>query len=301
MKDNKKIIVTVGISASGKSTWAKEFVKTNPSYVRLSRDDYRYMLQDKGVCDNKIETLISDMMKVSVIKCINKNLNVIVDATHVKMEYINEVIKNYSSYADIEFKLFDTDFELCIDRDSARKQFVGPNVIDRMYDQLCNLKRIFDFQPIKKSASKKIIVDFHNPMPPAVCFDIDGTLATMGKRSPYEWDKIYLDMCNRIVAEQIVFHKSLGRKIIIMSGRDGGCKKLTEDWLKNNGITYDMFLMRAANDMRKDAIVKKELYGTYIKNKYNLLCVYDDRLQVVDMWYELGIFVFNVNQGNKEF
>ena len=37
MKKNKQIIVTVGVPASGKTTWAKNFVKENPSYVKIER------------------------------------------------------------------------------------------------------------------------------------------------------------------------------------------------------------------------------------------------------------------------
>ena len=42
MKKNK-IIFCVGVPASGKSTWSKDFVRNNENYARLCRDDYRYM------------------------------------------------------------------------------------------------------------------------------------------------------------------------------------------------------------------------------------------------------------------
>jgi hypothetical protein len=34
----------------------------------------------------------------------------------------------------------------------------------------------------------------------------------------------------------------------------------------------------------------KEIYENEIVGKYNLLCVYDDRIQVLDMWYDQSIF-----------
>jgi hypothetical protein len=59
--------------------------------------------------------------------------------------------------------------------------------------------------------------------------------------------------------------------------------------------------MRPENDYRKDTIIKKEIYENDIKNNYNVLSVYDDRLSVCEAWHELGLFVFNVNQGMREF
>jgi hypothetical protein len=66
-------------------------------------------------------------------------------------------------------------------------------------------------------------------------------------------------------------------------------------------IEFDMLFMRPENDYRKDTVIKREIYQNEIEGKYNVLAVYDDRLQVLDMWYEQGIFTFNVNQGNLNF
>lgn len=38
------VIITVGISGSGKSTWSTNFIKENPKYLRLNRDDIRKTL-----------------------------------------------------------------------------------------------------------------------------------------------------------------------------------------------------------------------------------------------------------------
>mgnify|MGYP001789465942 FL=1 len=36
-----KAVLTIGVSASGKSTWADEFVKENPSFQKIERDCIR--------------------------------------------------------------------------------------------------------------------------------------------------------------------------------------------------------------------------------------------------------------------
>ena len=123
----------------------------------------------------------------------------------------------------------------------------------------------------------------------------------MGDRSVFDWMKVYKDEKNEIVAEHVDFHRSKGRKIILVSGRDESCRKLTQEWLEMYGIHYDYLYMRPENDYRKDTIIKREIYQNKIEGIYNVLAVYDDRLQVLDMWYDQNIFTFNVNQGNHEF
>jgi hypothetical protein len=75
--------------------------------------------------------------------------------------------------------------------------------------------------------------------------------------------------------------------------------KKTKAWLAVNEIPYDALYMRKANDYRKDAIIKLELYEAYVKDKYDILMVLDDRDQVVRMWREeLGLPCFQVDYGN---
>jgi len=59
--------------------------------------------------------------------------------------------------------------------------------------------------------------------------------------------------------------------------------------------------MRKSGDRRPDVEIKKEIYENEIFPKYEVYAIFDDRLSVCRMWYELGLFVFNCNQGLKEF
>jgi hypothetical protein len=58
--------------------------------------------------------------------------------------------------------------------------------------------------------------------------------------------------------------------------------------------------MRKEKDNRNDAIIKSEI-ADEIEKEYNILCVFDDRKRVVDMWINRGIFVFDVGQGKGDF
>lgn len=303
MKKNElEILLLIGIPASGKSTWSKEFVHKNANYVRVNRDMYRLMLKDAQVCEPKVEDLISGLVNQAIEASLMKKLNVIVDATNLKVKYIKEFVERFKYRADINYRVFDISLDKAIERDNAREAKVGEAVIKKMYNDYKVLIDTFDFQPVKKVMHRPVVVpNFKAELPDAVVFDIDGTLALMGDRGPFDWLRVHKDDVNSIVSEQIEFHRSRGRKILVVSGRDAICRKITEDWLDMYGITYDALFMRPEGDYRKDTLIKREIYENEIKDRYNLLAVYDDRLQVLEMWNKLGIFAFNVNQGNINF
>jgi predicted kinase len=299
---NRQIKILIGIPGSGKSTWAKQYVLNNADWVRVCRDEFRYALKNQQMCDPKIEDLITTLVISTTRAALNKKLNVIIDATHVRVKYLDAIIEEFKYEADIDYQVFDISVKKAIERDSQRDKKVGAAVIEKMYENYKVLADSFHFQPHKKIERRPIVQPvFNTGLPDAVIFDIDGTLAHMGRRGPFDWDKVDRDSLNHIVAEQIAYHYDNGRRIIIMSGRGEVCRKITVDWMLENGFNWDDFYMRPKDDFRKDNIIKKEIYDNNIKGKYNVLAVYDDRLQVLDMWYKEGIFTFNVNQGNHSF
>lgn len=145
-------------------------------------------------------------------------------------------------------------------------------------------------------------------LPPAVIFDIDGTLAIRGDRSPYDWKKVGEDELNRIVFHHYMLWKKNiydkcpeghGRfaKIIIFTGRDACCEEETRKWLDENIIYYEHLYMRPEGNLQKDSLIKYQMLQN-IKDKYNVVMVYDDRDQVVKMWREIGLTCFQVANGN---
>lgn len=134
---------------------------------------------------------------------------------------------------------------------------------------------------------------------PAILCDIDGTLAIMNNRGPYEWDRVDTDLPN-VPVLKLVTALQTALPIIFFSGRDESCREKTEQWLLRHGIVLNGGLfMRPAGDMRKDSVVKRELYDNHIRGKFYIEFVLDDRNQVVDMWRkELNLPCFQVAEGN---
>ena len=133
----------------------------------------------------------------------------------------------------------------------------------------------------------------------AIICDIDGTLALKQDRDPYDHKKSDTDLLCKEVKNLLVLYKSNGYKIIIFTGRQIRFKEVTLQWLQTNQVEYDIIEFRKDDDNRIDSEVKFEMYNKFIKDKYDIEFVLDDRNQVVDMWRkELGLKCFQVNYGD---
>jgi hypothetical protein len=136
-------------------------------------------------------------------------------------------------------------------------------------------------------------------LPKAIICDLDGTLAIINHRNPYDASNCEKDKLNDPVADVLLTYKKRGHSIILLSGRLDTYKPQTLRWLQAHGIKYDLLLMRKEGDTRKDSIVKTEFFDTYIKDTFNITFALDDRNQVVDLWRkEIRIPCFQVNYGN---
>lgn len=290
--------ILIGISASGKSTWAKDFVAKNDKWCIVSRDDFRYAWQNKGVVDTKLETIITKMVKSSIDTLINNGYNVIYDATNLKSKYIDAIAGVVKHTATVTYQIFDVPLETAIERDSKRERSVGSNVIKLQYQDYLKLLDSFNFavtQPVPKRYIAPIL-DITKEV--AIIVDIDGTLAhTSGKRSPYDYTKVDVDLPD-VAVRRLVNTLAIHNNIIVVSGREDSCREMTEKWLLDNNVMYHKLHMRKTGDGRKDSIIKEEIFWEYIEPKYNVIAVIDDRDQVVEMWRNLGLKTLQCEYGN---
>jgi hypothetical protein len=135
--------------------------------------------------------------------------------------------------------------------------------------------------------------------PQAVMVDVDGTVALMCDRSPYDESRVGDDLPNAAVIAAIRAMSAAGHAILFCSGRTEGCREATETWLGAYvGVPYAGLFMRKVGDQRKDSIVKAELFDRHIRNEWDVVCVFDDRRQVVDAWRSMGLTVFQVAPGD---
>lgn len=141
----------------------------------------------------------------------------------------------------------------------------------------------------------------------ALIVDLDGTLADIRVRLVHlqgakkDWDSFHKTIETDEVHEwcrEIIKRFADDHKILIVSGRTDHLKEETERWLKQNEVPYHELHMRKSTDRRPDDIVKLEIYNSYIRDRYQILFVLDDRQKVVDMWRGEGLVVLQCAPGN---
>lgn len=276
-----KIIMLKGLPGSGKTTWAKEFVKLNPGWIRVNKDDIRSMFGVEFSKEN--ESRVLDTQNMIIELAIAEGKSVVVDNTGYAPqheEFIKSICKVSEYGVHYEVKEFCTPLEECILNDAKRPHPVGPKVIKKMWRQFVYRK---PDRPEWVEGAKTI----------TIC-DLDGTLAIHRGRSPYDVEKCDTDMLNTTVANLI-----LERHVIFVTGREEIYRTLTSNWLLSKVATVGMALyMRPTGDTREDSIVKQEIYEREIKGKYNVEFVLDDRNRVVDMWRRQGLTCLQVAEGD---
>ncbi|MFD1602507.1 AAA family ATPase [Flavobacterium artemisiae] len=298
MKKIPTLTILVGCPASGKSTFAEWKVRTEAKTMRISRDEIRFS-QFQEVMDNAVESMISKIINVQIKTLLSNGWNVLLDTCNVKLDYIKQPIAEFSEMANIEFKVFDLPLEDLFIRNDKRDRKVPKKVIENMFYQLQKTKENFDFKPIRKVEKNLEYCDQNPDLPKAIICDLDGTLALMNGRNPFDASKCDEDELNNPVANVLKNYKKLGYKILLVSGREDRYKEPTLKFLQTHEIEYDDLIMRKTKDSRKDSIIKTEIYNESIKDKYFVEFVLDDRNQVVDTWRnELKLPCFQVYYGD---
>lgn len=298
MKKIPTLTILTGCPASGKSTFAEWKVRTEPKTMRISRDEIRFS-QFQEVMDPAYESMISKIVNGQIKTLLSNGWNVILDTCNTKLEYIKQPINDFSEFANIEFKVFDLPLAELFIRNEKRDRKVPKKVIENMYHQLQKTKEKFDFKAIKK-VNKNLEYAIQNPeLPKAIICDLDGTLALMNGRNPFDASKCDEDEINGPVANVLRNYKKLGYQILLVSGREDRYKEPTLRFLQKHEIQYDELIMRKTQDSRKDSIIKTEIYNESIKDKYFVEFVLDDRNQVVDTWRnDLKLPCFQVYYGD---
>ncbi len=279
-----KLILTRGLPASGKTTWAKEYIHKYTDTVNLCKDDLRLQMAETKHREKQIiktrdlltESYLSD--GYSVIWS-DTNLN------PIHLRRASEIAPKFKAEVVVQ-DFTQVSLNECIKRDLLRFNSVGQQVITKMY---------YDY------------LDKPSPAPPSLehlrnCYlvDIDGTLAINLGRPPFAWDRVGEDASNPGVV-RMVQNLAQTNEIIVLSGRSAVCRKLTLAWLDRYGVPYKALYMRAADDNRPDEIIKAELYQTHVAGAFNVMGVIDDRPKVCRMWRRLGLSVFQVGNPDYEF
>lgn len=289
-----------GLPGSGKTTLAASLVTED--CVRVSRDDMRAMLTcnpAKQVLDFDLEDAITVGLQATAGALLDKGVSVIVDETNLRRRNVKAWVNLAAQHGAeiVDHTTFDVTVDEAIERDARREHQVGARAIRDMHSRFLNKQAPELPEPDRAELVDPYEQDWSKPSVWLV--DIDGTLADMGDRNPYDETRVLDDQPNFPIDHLVeAITEGSGDGIVLMSGRSEACRATTALWLRRHGIHYRALHMRAAGDNRKDAVVKRELFDQHIRGNYNVIGVLDDRQQVVDMWRSLGLTCLQVASGD---
>jgi len=141
-----KIIVLRGLPGAGKSTRAREYMRTHPGQAGVvSRDTIRQhvlglsMTPGDAVLDRAGEDLVTAIIEATARCLLASGRTVIADATHLRADHIDSWRVLSAEYGvPVEVVDLDVPAEECIRRDAARAaaggRGVGADVIHAMAD-----------------------------------------------------------------------------------------------------------------------------------------------------------------------
>jgi predicted kinase len=313
-----ELIITRGLPASGKSTWAKAWVAEDPANrVRVNRDDLRFMMFGKYWGKGVDEDAVTVAEETLVKSALSKGKSVVVDATHLRAS----VVRKWARIHPVVLKDFAIPVDVCIDNDVIRSAEGGRRVGERVIrdmarrykvDSVYGSLPVVNLDDVQEVEMKPYLAG----TTPAYCFDIDGTLARMVDRGPYDTSKYLTDVADRHVSE-LMWHlqdgaaygvenynwdKTLDPSVafLILSGRDEEFKPVLVEWLRGWGleIPEENIFMRPKGDQRNDAIIKSELVDKHISGVYDVIMHFDDRDRVVNALRRKGMKVAQVEPGD---
>lgn len=289
-----KAIITVGISASGKTTFAKSLVEQG--WFDINRDWIRFNIVCPGAdwgtyrFTRKRERDVTTIQEDMVMEAAENQNNIVISDTNLNPNTRQKWVEVLTDLGySVEIKDFPITLEEAYKRDQLRVNGVGREVIYQQWQKW-----------LEYIGRKTYSPDLSQPK--AILLDIDGTVAQMSGRSPFDWHRVGEDKVRPLIADIARGLDAAGYHILALSGRDSVCYDETKDWLLSNNIPHFYLYMREQGDVRKDTLVKEEIFWDLIAENWNVVGVLDDRPCVLRMWREIGIEnVIAVADPYKEF
>ena len=139
-----KIVLCQGIQGSGKSTWALKWAQEDPEHrVRWNNDDFRNLMGKYWVPSR--EHVVREIREHFIKYNMTSQYDIVVDDMNLNpktikyykeaVELYNKLQSNSARWYTLEFKLFNTPLEVCIERDSKRENPIGKEVITETYNR----------------------------------------------------------------------------------------------------------------------------------------------------------------------
>lgn len=283
-----KLIMTVGLPGSGKSTWASTLLANGAANLVVNKDTIREQMLIKDWNHDKEKEVVR-IRDFKISEALSRGWTVVSDDTNLAPKHeaaLRALAKKYKADFEINTTFTTMPIEECVKRDARRGQDggrnVGEKVIRDMAEQFLTAK-LPDLLP--RTGSPQLFVDLDG-----VLADFDGFIESLGIVSdrdgpdrPGFWDdlraypgRLYYDMKPMPQARDL-WNKLKGFKPMILTG---------VPWSIPN----------AANDKRQwvEEMVDPDTFVVCCKSRNKRLyakagdVLVDDWTKYKDLWEDMG-------------
>lgn len=130
------LILCIGIPASGKSTWVKEYLREHGATVVIATDTIRLELTGTSECDHRQNSMIYNEARRRARQALDEKHDVIIDATNVD-------VHEWLAYKEIcrddtvrVAKIFKVPPEKAMKRMAKRERQVPREIVEQKWQQL---------------------------------------------------------------------------------------------------------------------------------------------------------------------
>lgn len=134
--------LTVGISASGKTTWAEKMVASDPdNWVNINRDSIRFQIigvedWSKWKFTKENENTVTERQLDMMQQAASDGKNVIISDTNINQKTVRHLTNTLKSLGyTVSLVWFDIELREAILRDSQRTNPVKPRIINDQYER----------------------------------------------------------------------------------------------------------------------------------------------------------------------
>lgn len=138
-----KLIICRGLPASGKTTWAKEWVMGDPEHrVRINLDDIRSMLGKYWVPNR--EKLVQHIQEEAIIEALLNDYDIVIDNTNLNKKVVDNyraLVIAYGNHEIVYEDFFNVSLGECLRRNVIRNASlpkdmqIADEVIVGMYER----------------------------------------------------------------------------------------------------------------------------------------------------------------------
>jgi predicted kinase len=313
-----ELLILSGLPASGKSSYAREWVAEDPTQrLRINYDDLRVeMFGPNWRFNRKQENEMQEKAKQQVIATLDCGKSVVIDNTNLSNNVRDRWAQlGQSLGAQVVQHEMAASVAECVRRDKLR---LGPARVGRAV--------------IERMALTYGFIDWNDYVGDFVIVDIDGTVANCdhrlhhvrpaiihkdecewkrqdcatcpecGNKPKKNWPAFFANVHLDEPIEPIVrmVKEYFGHfNVLFVTGRDTSIGIPTEEWIERHFFgcfNYQWHLfMRQGGDSREDTIIKKEILDYLPKDR--IAYVLDDRDRVVEMYRNEGLTVLQPCKG----